>query len=112
MISEGIEVIEDGAPCHTSKKSCQYKLLNNNIHTIPWPPSSPDLNLFENVWALFKNKLRKQWRNPDKRPHNRQELIVAAQTAWDNLPWERVYGWFNGEGGAGRRFPVIYSALT
>ena len=34
MISEGIEVIEDGAPCHTSKKTRQYK-LNNNIHTIP-----------------------------------------------------------------------------
>ena len=77
MISEGIEVIADGTPCHTSKKICQYK-LNNNIHTILWPPSSPDLNLIENVWALLKNKLCKQWRNPDKRPHNRQELIVAA----------------------------------
>ena len=28
------------------------------------------IDLIENVWALVKNKLRKQWRNPNKRPHN------------------------------------------
>ena len=89
MLNSESEVIEDGAPCHTSKETRTYR-LEHGIQRIPWPANSPDLNLIENVWALLKHKLRKQWRNPDKRPHNREELILAAQTAWEDLPWNRV----------------------
>ena len=46
------------------------------------------------MWALLKNKLRKQWRNPQDRPHSRQELITQAQAAWEDLPWGRVDRWF------------------
>ena len=60
-------------------------------HGIHRPASSPDLNLIENIWALLKNNLRKQWRNPSSRPHNEGELIIAAQTTWGDLPWGRKY---------------------
>ena len=90
-----IEVIEDGAPCHTSKETQAYR-LQHSICRIPWPANSPDLNLIENVWSLLKLKLRKQWRNPNKRPHSRQERIACAQAAWEELPWEKIYQWFEG----------------
>ena len=79
-----LEVIKDGAPCHTFKMTRQYR-LEKGIHRMPWPASSPDLNLIENIWRLLKNNLRHQWRNPCKHPHNQQELIVAAGVTWDDL---------------------------
>ena len=91
---ESLEVIEDGAPCHTAKMTRQYR-LQQGIRRIPWPASSPDLNLIENIWGLLKGNLRRQWRNPCKRPHNQQELIVAAGVTWDDLPWNRIYGWYH-----------------
>ena len=82
MLKEGSEVIEDGAPIHTSKETRSYR-LQHGIHRIEWPANSPDLNLIENVWGLLKNKLRKQWRTSNKCPHTRDELIISAQAAWD-----------------------------
>ena len=93
MLKEGSEVIEDGAPIHTSKETRSYR-LQHGIHRIEWPANSPDLNLIENVWGLLKNKLRKQWRTSNKCPHTREELIISAQAAWDELPWNRIYKWF------------------
>ena len=88
-----LELIEDGAKCHDSAYSREFKAAKN-INKLPWPPYSPNMNLIENVWALLKFKLRKQWRNPDRRPHSRSELIVAAQVAWGELDWNRIYSWF------------------
>ena len=65
------------------------------MYRLPWLASSLDLNLIENVWTLLKNNLRKQWRNPSNRPHNERELIIAAQTTWGDLPWGRIYHWFD-----------------
>lgn len=93
-VDSTIEFIEDGAPCHTAKLTRQYR-LEHGIHRLAWPASSPDLNLIENVWALLKSNLRKQWQRPYKRPHNQQELIVAASVAWDDLPWNRIYAWYD-----------------
>jgi len=91
---ESLEVIEGRALSHTSKFSRLYR-LQHSIHRLPWPASSPDLNLIENIWAMLKNSLRKQWRNPSNHPHNETELIIAAQTTWGALPWGHIYHWFD-----------------
>lgn len=88
-----LETIEDGAGYHKSSETRAYR-LRLGIRRMEWPPYSSDLNLIENVWALLKAKLRKSWRKPENRPHSRQELIVQAQCAWEELDWRRVYSWF------------------
>ena len=51
--------LQDGAPCHASKKIKTF-LEANNIKTIDWPGNSPDLNPIENCWAHMKNMLAKK----------------------------------------------------
>jgi transposase len=48
--------MQDGAPCHTSKKVMKW-LEDNNIPVLKWPGNSPDLNPIENAWNLMKDKL-------------------------------------------------------
>jgi transposase len=51
--------LQDGAPCHVSKKIKTF-LETNNIKTIDWPGNWPDLNPIENCWAHMKNMLAKK----------------------------------------------------
>lgn len=50
--------LQDGAPCHTSKKVMSF-LRENNVTVMDWPGNSPDLNPIENLWAIMKSKLKK-----------------------------------------------------
>jgi arsenate reductase-like glutaredoxin family protein len=40
--------IQDGAPCHTSKKVMKW-LTDHNIEVLDWPGNAPDLNPIENA---------------------------------------------------------------
>ena len=58
--------MQDNAPSHASKYSTAWLaskgLKDERIMT--WPPSSPDLNPIENLWALLKWEIygeRKQY---------------------------------------------------
>ena len=48
---------EDNDPKHTSKK-CNSWREANQVQRLPWPSSSPDLNLIENVRAFIKSQIR------------------------------------------------------
>lgn len=69
---------QDGASCHTSKKSMSW-LRENDIPVLFWPSSSPDLSPIENVWAKMKAELRKN------RPGTKQELKERLQQIWDSI---------------------------
>ncbi len=51
--------LQDGAPCHTSKRAMVYlKEKEDEFTVMDWPGNSPDLNPIENVWAHIKLKLK------------------------------------------------------
>jgi transposase len=87
---EGVKTIEDGVSYHTSTYTMKYRLLNG-IKRMDWPPHSPDLNLIEKVWAMFKYRYRRSVWKKKRIPRNEQELIALAQEVWEALPWDRIY---------------------
>lgn len=89
-----LKVFEDSATCHTAKCTRLYR-LEHEITRLPWPASSPDLNLIKNRWALLKSSLCRQWRNLFNWLHYEQESIVNGQGPQEQLPWARIYKWYN-----------------
>ena len=67
--------MQDGAPCHTSRKSMKY-LADNHVTVLPWPGNSPDLNPIETLWAIVKRRLRKQTIT------TQQAIITSLISAW------------------------------
>ena len=68
----------------------------NEIQKLHWAPHSPDMNPIENVWTLWKARMRKIFWDPDNRPHGRDEIIEVAQRVWEELPWGRISKWIDG----------------
>jgi septum formation topological specificity factor MinE len=74
--------LQDGAPCHTSKRVMAYLREKEDEFTVlDWPGNSPDLNPIENVWAHMKLKLK------SKKVKNMKELKAAITTMWvEDMP--------------------------
>ena len=52
-------LLQDNAPSHVSKFTKNFleaKKINGD-KLMTWPPSSPDLNCFENLWSILKMKV-------------------------------------------------------
>ncbi len=58
-IHEATHFLQDGAPCHASKRVKAF-LQEQPFQVIDWPGNSPDLNPIENCWNYMKNKLKKK----------------------------------------------------
>jgi transposase len=51
--------LQDGAPCHKSKKVMDHlKEFKKEFGILDWPGNSPDLNPIENCWSHMKRKLK------------------------------------------------------
>jgi transposase len=72
--------LQDGAPCHTSRKVMAF-LKQNNISVMDWPGNSPDLNPIENLWSILKAKLKK-----NHQITSLPLLIQAIKQEWIAMP--------------------------
>ena len=67
LTNDGVSNIifqQDNAPPHNSKKTRTFLKATMNDHgflSMNWPPTSPDMNLIENLWAHLKIKLHHQY---------------------------------------------------
>jgi transposase len=71
----------DNDPKHTSRGTRKW-LAQHEVQVLPWPASSPDMNLIEHVWAYLELQVRS--RRPA--PQNRHELWLAVKEEWEKIP--------------------------
>src|SRR5690606_21825087 len=72
--------MQDGAPCHSAKSTIAY-LREHHINLLKdHPPSSPDLNPIEHVWAYIKRSM------DTKNIKNAQDLFARVKKEWDAMP--------------------------
>ena len=65
----GLVFQQDNAPVHTASLRKNF-FHENEWEVLDWPPYSPDLNIFENLWAIVKRMLAEQtvlWESLDEK---------------------------------------------
>ena len=77
----GVIFQQDNDSKHLSKVAEEW-FRAKNIKCLPWPPSSPDMNIIKHVWDQLDALVHA--RNP--LPHNKEKLWVALQEEWANFP--------------------------
>ncbi len=77
--------MQDGTPCHTSKRMKMW-FAKQNIKVLPWVGQSPDLNPIENLWMQLKHIIG---RMPAAR--NMDEFIKNIKIAWKKLEKDTDY---------------------
>lgn len=75
-----LQFMQDGAPAHTAKATMQFLQEKEVDMVTGWPPTSPDLNPIENLWALLAQKVSKEL------PRTAAELQSAVELAWNEIP--------------------------
>ena len=86
-IHEAKIFLQDGAPCHTSKKSMALlKTKEKDLTVMEWPGNSPDLNPIENVWSIMKALLKR-----DHAITSLPSLIQAIKMLWVSGMEEQLF---------------------
>jgi hypothetical protein len=69
--------LQDGAPCHASKRIKAF-LADKSFKVTEWPENSPDLNPIENAWNYMKNA-------------SRTRLTVAIKNLWTRNLYRKYF---------------------
>ena len=78
-------VQQDNATCHTAKKTKAW-FERAGVKLFDHPAGSPDLSPIENVWFLFKTRLRALPRTPT----SISELKQACRDVWETISNEDI----------------------
>ena len=81
--------MHDNAKPHFAR-ICRQFLNRNNVHILPWPAVSPDMNPIEHIWDYLGSMVRARGN-----VHNPRDLENALIQEWDNIPnvVNRCYVW-------------------
>jgi transposase len=74
---------QDGAKCHTSKKTLKY-LKKHTRFICKWPSNSPDFNPIEMCWAILKHFVK------EHHPETITELENLVQESWASIPFSTI----------------------
>lgn len=88
VFKKNVVFMHDNAPSHASKATTAFlakKGLSGKT-LMTWPPSSPDLNPIENLWALLKKELYKA----GKQYRSKEEVWAAIQTESRKISSETI----------------------
>ena len=77
--------MEDGAPCHTAKKTKEWQ-DRNGIKGLPWTSQSPDMNPIEHLWVILDRAVQKN----SRKPTSRAELMNLLREACAEIPQEKI----------------------
>lgn len=77
---------QDNAPCHKAANTLRW-FEQQQIRVLPWPPTSPDLNPIENIWAEIERELAKI--NITSVPRLEEE-IKRIWYQFDNEKWRKL----------------------
>ncbi len=75
---------QDLAPAHTAKSTKSW-LNDHDVGVLDWPANSLDLKPIENLWDIFKRKMR------NKRPKNADELKATVKETWASIPPQQCH---------------------
>lgn len=76
---------QDNARPHTAAVTTKF-FIRNEIPVLPWPASSPDMNIIEHVWAILKSNVKARVIHPK----NMDELWEAIQEEWYAIPLQQI----------------------
>ena len=77
--NQRVKFIQDRYPIHTSRVVQRwFRLHDQQIELLPWPPKGADLNPIENVWGDIVQLF-------ESRPLSRDQVFDQAKSAWERL---------------------------